>query len=66
MTQIKVRRSCPQCDGEPKPQPDCELCGGTGWEESWIDLGRFVRGIRENEPIEAVVSLEIQIEKWDH
>jgi len=62
MIQVKVRRTCNEC--ERKPDPNCAKCGGTGWVEAWTSLERLARAIRDQEPIEAVVNLDLQAQKW--
>lgn len=30
-------------------EPECERCGGTGWETTWTDIGNFLRMARQED-----------------
>ena len=64
MIQVKIRRTCPKCE-EGLPNPVCPDCKGTGWVESWFDLERLARFIRDSEPIEPAVNLDVQMDTWE-
>jgi hypothetical protein len=60
--QIKMRRSCSECEGK----PGCPKCGGTGWEEFWADLERLTESIRSGEPIVSAVNLDGMLNRFDN